>query len=96
MTLKPKNWDLETDVLVVGTGGAGLTAAVLACDNGANVVVIEKSDKVGGTTAVSGAGIWVPNSHLMAEKGWSDSRDDALKYCKTLVGGRVDDVLVET
>jgi len=96
MTLKPKNWDLETDVLVVGTGGAGLTAAVLACDNGANVVVIEKSDKVGGTTAVSGAGIWVPNSHLMAEKGWSDSRDDALKYCKTLVGGRVDDELVET
>ncbi len=96
MALKHKNWELETDVLVVGTGGAGLTAAVLAGDNDAKVAVIERSDKVGGTTAVSGGGVWVPNNHLMAEKGWSDSKEDALKYCKALVGGRVDDKLVET
>ncbi len=91
-----RKWDLETEVLVVGTGGAALTAAILAHDNGAKVTLIEKSDKVGGTTAVSGGGIWVPNNHHMAEKGWSDSREDALKYCKKLTKGRAEDELVET
>jgi succinate dehydrogenase/fumarate reductase flavoprotein subunit len=81
------------DVIVVGSGGAGLTAAILAHDNGARVVVLERSDKVGGTTAVSGGGLWVPLNHHMQEP---DSRDEALTYCKRLTAGRADDALVET
>ncbi|MBW1850656.1 MAG: FAD-dependent oxidoreductase [Deltaproteobacteria bacterium] len=96
MAVKPDKWDLETGVLIVGSGGAALAAAILAHDNGASVTVIERSDKVGGTTSDSGGLTWVPQHHLMAEKGASDSREEALKYCKAVTKGRVSDPLVET
>ena len=95
MAEKPERWDLETDILVAGSGGAGLTAAILAHDNGAKVTVIEWSDKVGGATAVSAGGIWTPLNHHMAEKGYSDTRDAALAYCRTLAKGRSSDELIE-
>jgi len=95
MATKPEKWDLETDVLVMGTGGGGLTAAIMAHDMGAKVTVIERSDKVGGTTAISGGGIWVPCNHHMAEKDLSDSREDALTYCKALTKNRAADELLE-
>jgi len=85
--------DRRFDVIVAGSGGAGLTAAILAHDNGARVLIIERSDKVGGTTAVSGGGLWVPLNHHLAEP---DSREAALTYCKRLTAGRADDSLVET
>ncbi len=91
-----QRWDLEVDVAVVGSGGAGLSAAVLAHDNGARVAVLERSDKIGGTTAVSGGGIWVPLNHHMAEAGAQDSREEALLYCKRLAAGRSSDELIET
>ena len=84
MSDSDQKWDLEADVVVAGSGGAGLTAAILAHDNGANVVVIERSGKVGGTTAVSGGGLWVPMNGHMSEVGASDSRDEALAYCLAL------------
>lgn len=90
------NWDQEFDVVVVGSGGSALTAAILAHDNGAKVLVIEKAGKVGGTTAVSGGGVWAPMNHHMAEVGVTDSREHALKYCKRLSAGRSSDELVET
>ncbi len=90
------NWDLEVDVVVAGSGGAGLTAAILAHDQGARVAVLERSDKIGGTTAVSGGGVWVPLNHHMAEVGSDDSRAEALAYCKRLTAGRAPDELVET
>ncbi len=90
------NWDKEVDVVVVGSGGSGLTAAILAKDHGADVVVIERSDKVGGTTAVSGGGAWIPLNHHLAQVGATDSRDEALTYCKRLSAGRASDELVET
>jgi succinate dehydrogenase/fumarate reductase flavoprotein subunit len=86
---------MEADVVVAGSGGAGLTAAILAHDNGANVVVIERSDKVGGTTAVSGGGLWIPMNDHMSEVGASDSREEALTYCMTLTDGQAPDELVE-
>lgn len=89
-------WGQEADVIVVGSGGSALTAAILAHDHGARVLVLEKSDKVGGTTAVSGGGVWVPLNHHMKDLGAQDSREEALTYCKRLTAGRAPDELVET
>ena len=84
------------DVLVVGSGGAALVAAIRAHDAGARVRVLERSAFVGGTTAVSGGGIWIPLNHHMADVGATDSRDDALAYCLRLSDGRARPGLVET
>ena len=84
------------DVVVVGTGAPGLTAAILAHDNGAKVVLVERTDKVGGASAVSGGGLWVPLNNHLDEVGASDSRDEALAYCKALSMGRVEDLVIET
>ncbi len=91
----PEKWELETEVLIVGSGAGGLSAAISAHDNGARVTVIEKSDSFGGTTAISGGGMWVPNNHHNVEKGVSDSREKALGYAKLLTKGRAADELIE-
>ncbi len=95
MAKKPAQWDMETEVLIIGTGCSGLTAAIVAHDNGAKVTVIERSDLIGGTTSASGGAAWVPNNHHMVEKGISDSREDALTYCKLITKGRVPIELIE-
>ena len=89
-------WDRVADVVVVGSGGAALTAALLAADGGADVVVIERAEQIGGTTAVSGGGIWVPCNAHMAGIGVADSREDALAYIRALSkGSEADPALVE-
>jgi succinate dehydrogenase/fumarate reductase flavoprotein subunit len=90
-----KRYGLEVDVLVVGTGGAGMTAALAAHDRGARVALVEKSERVGGTTAVSGGVLWIPNNHHMPEVDIPDSRDEALAYTRRLADGRSDDRLIE-
>jgi len=72
------------DVIVIGTGVAGLVAAIAAHDEGAAVGLYEKSDLVGGTTAMSGGIIWMPNNHLQADAGIDDSREQALAYLEAL------------
>ena len=89
-------WDHESDVVIVGSGGAAFTAALSADANGAKPVILERTDKIGGTTAVSGGALWIPMNSHMPEVGITDSREDALAYCKKLTDGRADDVLVET
>ena len=84
-------WDRVVDVVVVGSGGAALTAATLASDGGAEVLVLEKADMLGGTTAVSGGGVWLPGNHVMAAAGITDDRDDALAYIRRLAGDRAPD-----
>jgi len=96
MAKKVKKWNLETDVLVVGSGGAGLAAAIAAHDHGARVAVLECSGLLGGTTATGGGGMWIPNNHHNVQKGVSDSREKALGYAKMLTGGRAADELIET
>ena len=97
ITVKPDKWDRVVDVVVVGSGGAALVAATLAHDGGAEVLVVEKADMLGGTTAVSGGVMWLPNNHLMAAAGISDTRDDAIAYVTRLANGHEHDpALIET
>ncbi len=85
----------EVDVLVIGSGGPGLAAAIVAHDAGAKVLLVEKTGKVGGTTAVSGGVLWIPCNHHMPEVGIADSREEALAYTLRLADGRSDPRLVE-
>ena len=79
----------QFDVVVLGTGAAGLVAALAAAAGGASVGLFEKADRVGGTTAISGGGCWVPGSAQMAAGGLADSRDDALRYLASLSFGHI-------
>lgn len=81
-------WDHETDLLVVGSGAAGMTAALVARLEGLDALVLEKTGLVGGSTAISGGGIWIPNNHLMAEAGIPDSFENACRYLRSTVGER--------
>jgi len=85
---KPAQWDYEADVVVMGTGGAALVSAILAHDQGAKVIVLEKTHQIGGTTAFSGGVPWIPMNRYMKEAGIEDSRDKALTYIKRLTNGK--------
>src|SRR3954454_364641 len=85
----------EFDVVVLGSGAAGLTAAVTAAELGASVAVFEKADQLGGTTAWSGGQVWIPNNPHMAEVGVADDRDKAITYIMSLSRGMLDQALVE-
>lgn len=76
----------ETDVLVIGSGAGAMLAANRAHDLGLKVHVIERSDRYGGTSALSGGGIWIPCNR---DIGSADSRDDALAYLRACSEGRV-------
>lgn len=84
-----------TDVVVVGSGVAAMTAAIAAHDGGARVLMVERTSTIGGTTAVSGGGIWMPQNRHMAERGIDDSRDEALAYMNRLTAGRTPDDMLE-
>ncbi|WP_321816081.1 MULTISPECIES: FAD-dependent oxidoreductase [unclassified Paraburkholderia] len=75
------------DVVIVGSGAGGLLAACRAADQGLSVVVIEKSGEYGGTSAVSGGGIWVPCNHHIAEAGGQDTREAARVYLDACTAG---------
>ena len=71
---------METDVVIVGSGGAGLTAAITAASAGLEVLVIEKTEYFGGATALSGGGIWIPANSVAAAAGYSDTPEAAKTY----------------
>jgi 3-oxosteroid 1-dehydrogenase len=81
---------LDYDVIVLGTGAAGLTTAVVAHEGGARVGVFEKHDLIGGTTAWSGGQVWIPNNPHMPEVGVDDSNDKAFTYIMSLSHGLID------
>jgi 3-oxosteroid 1-dehydrogenase len=90
----------ECDVIVLGTGAAGLTAAISAHEHGAEVAVFEKSDQLGGTSAWSGGMLWIPDNPHMRAAGIPDSTAEALEYLDSLSLGMIDGelarVLIET
>jgi succinate dehydrogenase/fumarate reductase flavoprotein subunit len=85
----------EFDVVVLGTGAAGLTAAITAHEGGASVAIFEKGDKVGGTSAWSGGQVWVPANPHMADVGVEDSREKALTYIMSLSHDMIEERLAE-
>ncbi|WP_063006511.1 FAD-binding protein [Nocardia salmonicida] len=89
MTATEQHWDHEVGFLVVGSGAGGLTAALAAADRDLDTLVIEKASVYGGSTALSGGGIWVPNNPTLLREGLGDSRADVRAYLDAVVGDRV-------
>lgn len=87
-------WSQTFDVVVLGSGGAGLTAALSAAVAGATVAVFEKAPTVGGTTAVSGGIAWIPAHQRSPDRDLAV--DDALRYLRAQSLHSMDDALVET
>ena len=85
------DWNMQADVVVLGSGGAALTAAIAAHDFGAkDVLILEKSGMVGGTTAMSGGMLWIPGNHHQTAAGIPDSDEEIVEYLDTLAPGQLD------
>ena len=85
----------DIDVIVLGSGAGGLTAALAAALSGASVALFEKAELLGGSTAVSGGVPWMPLNHHQDELGIADSREEALAYLKSLSLDRMDPAMAE-
>jgi len=86
---------MQYDVVVMGSGAAGLTAALVAAKAGNSVAVLEKADHFGGTTAISGGGIWIPVSPQAKAEGVDDSIEVARDYVLGVVGNRAERALID-
>ena len=82
-------WDHTVDLLIVGSGAGAMAAAIFAHDRGGKVLLIEKTHLYGGSSAMSGGSLWIPNNHLMSAAGVADSPDDALRYLTAITRGEV-------
>jgi 3-oxosteroid 1-dehydrogenase len=78
---------VKVDLVVVGSGLAGLSAGFTAAELGLSVLVTEKGEWCGGATANSGGQVWVGANHVAERDGLSDNIDDAMTYVQHLAGG---------
>lgn len=88
-------WDASYDVVVVGSGAAGLTAGLTAKVQGMKSLVIEKTDRYGGASAISGGALWIPNNHIIKGAGVPDTHELARQYLDSTIGDRVPEELKE-
>ncbi len=79
-------WDETVDFLVIGSGGGSMVAALYLKDIGKQPLILEKTDKIGGSTAMSGGVLWIPNHPLQARFGVKDSEDAGRRYLNAAVG----------
>lgn len=79
-------WDRTVDLVVLGTGAAGLAAALTAADQGLSVLTLESTEFIGGTTAYSAGTVWVPDNHFQHQDGNRDDRARVTAYLDELVG----------
>ncbi len=86
----------EVDVVVVGAGGAGMTAALSAKSRGLETVLIEKSAYFGGSTARSGGGVWIPNNYALKAAGQGDDPATSKQYLDSIVGDVVPKIRRDT
>jgi 3-oxosteroid 1-dehydrogenase len=81
-----EEWDQLVDVVAVGSGAAGLGAALAAHANGLEPIVLERAALVGGSSMLAGGGMWVPCNHFMLADGDRDTPELALEYMEGLIG----------
>lgn len=86
----------EFDVIVVGSGAAGMTAALAAAQHGLSAVIVEKAAKFGGSTARSGGGVWVPGNEALRAAGIEDTLEDARAYLHAIIGDHVAPERIDT
>ena len=81
------------DVVVIGAGAAGMSAALFSSIRGARTLLVEKTGFVGGTSALSAGSIWIPNTRHAAEVAASDSAENVERYLRQIIGNRADATL---
>ncbi|MEZ5143412.1 MAG: FAD-binding protein [Acidimicrobiales bacterium] len=79
-------WDTTVDFVIVGSGGGGMVAALTAQAAGASALVLEKQDRIGGSTCMSGGIAWIPNNPVMRAAGVPDSLEEAMAHLEAVVG----------
>lgn len=82
-------FDDEVDVLIVGSGAGGMSAALAAGARGKRVLVVEKASTFGGSSALSGGGLWIPGAPAQAREGYRPDPDDTVRYLEELTAGAV-------
>jgi 3-oxosteroid 1-dehydrogenase len=87
---------LSYDVVVVGSGGAGMVAALTAAHQGLSAIVVEKAPHYGGSTARSGGGVWIPNNEILARDGVQDTKEAARTYLHAIIGDVVEPPRIDT
>ncbi len=90
----PPKWDLEVDVVAIGSGIGGLAAAITAHDHGGSALVLEKADQVGGVTALSMGEVWVAGNHHAEALGIQDSLENGFRYLRQLSMGYGDELAI--
>jgi 3-oxosteroid 1-dehydrogenase len=90
----PEKWDLKADLVAIGSGAGGLSAAVTAAELGASALVLERTEQVGGVTAYSLGEVWVPGNHHELAMGIDDSPESGFRYVKSLGLGYANDVAI--
>lgn len=93
-----ENWDYSVDVLVVGSGNGALTSALCCYEMGSkDVLVVEKGERYGGTSAVSGGGVWIPCNRYAKAAGADDSLEEGKEYLKhTIPAEDVPEDMIDT
>lgn len=86
----------EYDVVVVGSGAAGMVAALTAAHQGLSTLVVEKAPHYGGSTARSGGGVWIPNNEVLKKDGVKDTAEAARTYLHTIIGDAVEPEKIDT
>ena len=89
MTDAANDFDHLVDFLIVGSGGGGMAAGITAAHHGLDTLIIDKGATYGGSTAISGGGIWIPNAPTLVAKGVVDSRESVRRYLDILTEGKV-------
>jgi 3-oxosteroid 1-dehydrogenase len=87
---------LQYDVVVVGSGGAGMVAALTAAHQGLSTIVVEKAAHYGGSTARSGGGVWIPNNEILKRDGVTDTKEAARTYLHAIIGDVVEPQRIDT
>jgi 3-oxosteroid 1-dehydrogenase len=87
----PETWDMEADLVAIGSGAGGLAAAITAQDHGLSALVLERAEELGGVTAYSMGEVWIPGNHLARGLGIEDTPESGMRYVKSLAMDYGDD-----